>query len=255
MACGATRGGLFIMSFAIETQDLTRRFGDFTAVDAVSMQIATGSVMGLLGPNGAGKTTLIRMLLGLLAPSAGEGRVLGYDLRHNTEAIRQHTGYMSQRFSLYNDLTVAENLDFYGRVYGLKSGALSERKRELLQWSELNGQQHALGGALGGGQRQRLAFACAVLHRPPLLLLDEPTSGTDPASRRKFWDLIYGLSDQGTTVLVTTHYMDEAERCDQLGMILSGRLVAVGTPATLKSTYAQGGTLDQVFVKLAMRTG
>jgi ABC-2 type transport system ATP-binding protein len=240
-------------AYAIETRDLTRRFGNFVAVDRVSLQVPRGAVMGLLGPNGAGKTTLIRMLLGILSPSEGEGWVLGHDLRRDAEAIRHQVGYMSQRFSLYNDLTVDENLDFYGRVYGLRGPDLATRKEELLAWAGLTDQRRLVAGDLGGGLRQRLAFACAILHRPSLLLLDEATSGVDPISRRKFWDLIYGLADQGTTVLVTTHYMDEAEHCDRLAMILSGRLVAVGTPAELRERYGDGGGLDQVFVNLAAR--
>lgn len=238
---------------AIATNALTRRFGSFTAVDGVSLTVPGGSVMGLLGPNGAGKTTLIRMLLGLLAPTAGEAQVLGHDIVRGAELIRQQTGYMSQRFSLYNDLTPAENLAFYGRVYGLKGAELAARQEELLAWSGLRDQRRSLAGELGGGGRQRLAFACAILHRPPLLLLDEPTSGVDPASRRQFWDLIYGLADTGTSVLVTTHYMEEAERCDRLGMILAGRLVALGTPEELRAQYAGGGGLDQVFANLAGR--
>lgn len=239
------------MNAVIETVGLTRRFGEFVAVNDVSLQVPQGAVMGLLGPNGAGKTTLIRMLLGLLAPTAGGGSVLGHDLVKEAAAIRQQAGYMSQRFSLYNDLTVAENLAFYGRVYGLKGGALQERIGELLDWSGLEPMRQTPAGEVGGGHRQRLAFACAILHRPRLLLLDEPTSGVDPVSRRKFWDLIYGLSDTGTTVLVTTHYMDEAEYCDRLGMILAGRLVADGTPAELRAEHAGGGSLEQVFISLA----
>ncbi len=238
-------------SEAIVTEGLTKRFGAFTAVDSVSLRVAPGAVMGLLGPNGAGKTTLIRMLLGLLLPSAGSGRVLGHDLVQEAEAIRRRAGYMSQRFSLYNDLTVLENLNFYGRVYGQRGADLAGRREELLAWSGLTAQRGALAGELGGGLRQRLAFACAIVHRPPLLLLDEPTSGVDPSSRRRFWDLIYGLAEGGTTVMVTTHYMDEAERCDRLGMILAGRLVADGTPAELRAAHAGGGSLDQVFVRLA----
>nr|PZN67514.1 MAG: ABC transporter ATP-binding protein [Bacillota bacterium] len=239
------------MTYAIETQGLTRRFGHFTAVDAVSLTVPSGTVMGLLGPNGAGKTTLIRMLLGVLAPTAGTGRVLGYDLRTGADQIRRQVGYMSQRFSLYPDLTVAENLAFFGRVYGLGGEALARRQEELLIWAGLADQRKTLAGDLGGGLRQRLAFACAILHRPPLLLLDEPTSGVDPMSRRKFWDLIYSLADGGTTVLVTTHYMDEAAHCDRLAMMNAGRLVAVGTPRELRERYAGGGGLEQVFVNLA----
>lgn len=241
------------MNYAIETQNLTRRFGDFVAVNQVNLRVPAGAVMGLLGANGAGKTTLIRLLLGILAPSAGGGRVLGHDLRRGTEAIRQQTGYMSQRFSLYHELTVAENLAFYGRVYGLRGEQLQQRMEELLAWSGLGDQRRTPAGELGGGLRQRLAFACAILHRPSLLMLDEPTSGVDPVSRRKFWDLIYGLSDAGTTVLVTTHYMDEAEHCDRLAMMQAGKLVAEGTPAELRQEYAAGGSLDQVFLNLARR--
>lgn len=241
------------MNNAIETRDLTRCFGHFVAVDAVSLAVPEGGVMGLLGANGAGKTTFIRMLLGVLAPTGGSGQVLGHDLATDAEAIRQKVGYMSQRFSLYHDLTVEENLVFYGKVYGLKGSDLQGRKDDLLAWAGLGDQRRLVAGQLGGGLRQRLAFACAILHRPRLLLLDEATSGVDPVSRRKFWDLIYGLSDQGTTVLVTTHYMDEAEHCDRLAMMNAGRLVATGTPADLRAQYAGGGGLDQVFVNLAHR--
>lgn len=241
------------MTFAVQTHSLTRRFGEFTAVNQVSLNVLQGGVMGLLGSNGAGKTTLIRMLLGLLAPTGGTGQVLGHDLTRDPEAIRQKTGYMSQRFSLYNDLTVEENLTFYGRVYGLKGADLKDRREELIAWSGLGDQRRALTGSMGGGLRQRLSFACAILHRPSLLMLDEATSGVDPVSRRKFWDLIYGLTDNGTTVLVTTHYMEEAEHCDRLAMMRAGQVVAEGTPGDLRREYAAGGTLDQVFVNLAKR--
>ncbi len=238
------------MSDAITLSNLTKRFGDFVAVSDVTMSVPAGAVMGLLGPNGAGKTTLIRMLLGLLTPTSGSGRVLGHDIVAGSDAIRRQAGYMSQRFALYNDLTMDENLTFYGKVYGLKGAALGERKEELLRWSGLLDQRHLPAGQLGGGLRQRLAFASAIMHRPTLILLDEPTSGVDPNSRRKFWDLIYGLADAGTTVLVTTHYMEEAEHCDRLGMIMAGRLVALGTPAELRHEHAGGAPLDQVFINL-----
>lgn len=240
---------------SIETTGLTRRFGSFTAVDQVDLRVTAGTVLGLLGPNGAGKTTLIRMLLGLLAPSSGSGRVLGHDIAAESEAIRRNAGYMSQRFSLYGDLTVVENLAFYGRVYGLKKEALRERIGELMTWSGLGPLRDRPAGELGGGFRQRLAFASAILHRPRLLCLDEPTSGVDPISRRRFWNLIYGLADQGTTLMVTTHYMDEAEYCDVLGMMIDGRLVAFGRPDDLRAAHAGGGTLDQVFLNLAGRQG
>ncbi|MFO7173395.1 MAG: ABC transporter ATP-binding protein [Bacillota bacterium] len=240
---------------AIATRDLTRRFGDFTAVDRVSLAVEAGTVMGLLGPNGAGKTTLIRLLLGLLTPTAGEGQVLGHDLVREPEAIRRKCGYMSQRFSLYGDLTVAENLTFFGQVYGLTGPALAERREELLAWAGLGDLRHTPAGQLPGGLRQRLAFACAILHRPALLFLDEPTAGVDPVSRRRFWDRIYSLADQGTTVLVTTHYLEEAEYCDRVGILLSGRLVATGTPADLRREYGEGGGLDRVFLNLAQGRG
>lgn len=238
------------MTPAISTQSLTKRFGRFTAVNEVSLTVPAGAVMGLLGPNGAGKTTLIRMLLGVLLPTSGAGQVLGHDLHREPEAIRAKTGYMSQRFALYNDLTIDENLAFYGQVYGLRGAPLRARQDELLAWSGLAAQREAPAGSLGGGLRQRLAFACAILHRPQLLLLDEPTSGVDPTSRKTFWDLIYGLADGGTTVLVSTHYMEEAEHCDRLAMIMAGRLVAEGRPNDLRTEYANGGSLDQVFVQL-----
>lgn len=235
---------------AIETRELTCKFGQFVAVDAVNLLVRQGSVMGLLGPNGAGKTTLIRMLLGLLLPTGGEGTVLGHDLVRDPDRIRQRAGYMSQRFSLYHDLTVVENLRFYGQIYGLTGANLAERIEELLAWSGLTQMRKTPAAELGGGLRQRLAFACAILHRPALLMLDEPTSGVDPASRRKFWDLIYDLSASGTTVLVTTHYMDEAEHCDELGMMLAGKLIATGSPADLRAQFGNAG-LGEVFRRLA----
>lgn len=239
------------MHNAIDTTAVTRRFGHFTALDEVSLQVRTGSVTGLLGPNGAGKTTLIRVLLGLLPPTLGKAAVLGYDVSRQAEEIRSRTGYMSQRFSLYNDLTAEENLDFFGRVYGLTRVELEERKANLLGWSGLEPYRRTPVGRLGSGLRQRLAFAGAILHRPQLLLLDEPTSGVDPSARRRFWELIYELSDGGTTVLVTTHYMDEAEQCDRLGIMLGGRLTAEGSPQELIKEYAAGGSLEEVFLRLA----
>jgi len=236
---------------AIHTRELTRRFGSFVAVDGVNLEVPRNCVFGLIGPNGAGKTTLIRMLLGLLTPTAGRGTVLGHDIASEAEVIRQKAGYLSQRFSLYNDLTVQENLTFYGRVYGLRNPELARRRHELLEWLGLAEYRLALAGELGRGERQRLAFACAVIHRPSLLLLDEPTSGVDPGSRRRFWDLIYDLADGGTTVLVTTHYMDEADYCDRLGMMLGGRLVCQGTPDYIRREFAGGAGLDAAFTALA----
>jgi ABC-2 type transport system ATP-binding protein len=217
---------------------LTRRFGELTAVDAVSLEVHSGEVFGLVGPNGSGKSTLIRMLIGILPASAGTARVAGHDVASSGLALRRAVGYMSQRFSLYNDLSVVENLDFFGGVYGLSGHRLDERKRWALGLAGLDGQEQRRTGALGGGFRQRLALAAALLHAPAVVFLDEPTSGVDPIARRRFWDLIYGIAQAGTTVLVTTHYLDEAERCDRIGLLSAGRLVALGSPAELKAIAA-----------------
>ncbi len=222
-------------SGGIVADRLTRRFGSFTAVDGVSFQAQPGEVFGLVGPNGSGKSTLIRMLTGLLAPSAGGGRVAGHDVRHGGVALRRSVGYMSQRFSLYLDLTVGENLDFFGGVYGLSGPRLGERKRWALELAGLAGAERTGTSALGGGYRQRLALAAALLHQPPVLFLDEPTSGVDPIARRRFWDLIYVIAQAGTTVLVTTHYLDEAERCDRIALLAASHLIALGTPDELKA--------------------
>lgn len=237
---------------AIRTDGLTKRFGHFTAVDGVSMTVPKGIVFGLLGPNGAGKTTLIRMLTGVLAPDGGTGEVMGLDIVRQAAQIRQQIGYVSQRFSLYNDLTAEENLNFYGGVYGLERATLAQRREELLTWIGLSDRRKELAAHLSGGWRQRLAFACAMVHKPPLLLLDEPTSGMDPISRRRFWKLLYDLAAGGTTVLVTTHYMDEAEHCDLLGLVLGGKLIAFDRPSALKE--ARGlATLEEVFLALAIQ--
>jgi len=221
---------------AIAVEGLTKRFGDFLAVRDVSFSVERGKVFGLLGPNGAGKSTTIRMLCGILAPSAGSGRVAGFDVESDPEVVRQRIGYMSQRFSLYLDLTAEENLDFYGGVYGLGRADLAERKQWALDMAGLEGQQHQLTDSLSAGWRQRLALGCALLHRPEVVFLDEPTAGADPISRREFWDVIYDLREEGVTTLVSTHYMDEAERCDELGFIFAGALVAVDRPEALKKT-------------------
>jgi ABC-2 type transport system ATP-binding protein len=220
---------------AVEIENLTRRFGNFTAVDHVSIQVPPGEIFGFLGPNGAGKSTVIRMLCGLLQPTSGRGTVHGYDINREAERIKRHIGYMSQKFSLYADLRVEENLNFYGGIYGLKGRMLSERKQWALEMAGLAGRGRSMTAPLSGGWKQRLALACAVLHRPPILFLDEPTSGVDPLSRRKFWDLIYGMAESGVTVFVTTHYMEEAEYCDRLALIYRGKLVAVGSPQELKT--------------------
>jgi ABC-2 type transport system ATP-binding protein len=219
------------------TENLTRRFGNFTAVDHVSFRVEAGEIVGYLGPNGSGKTTTIRMLLGLYEPSEGHATVLGFDAFRQSEEVRTRAGYMSQKFSLYDDMTVKENLTFYGGVYGIRE---RQRITETLNQVGLAGHEAELARALSAGWRQRLALAIALVHRPKLLFLDEPTSGVDPSARRSFWDLIYGLSADGVTVLVTTHYMDEAEYCGRVGMMREGRLLALDTPSALKTLVIPG---------------
>jgi ABC-2 type transport system ATP-binding protein len=214
----------------IETHGLSRRFGDLIAVRDVSLTVYRGEIFGVLGPNGAGKSTTIRMLCGILDPSSGQGIVVGHDVAKEPEAIKQRIGYMTQRFSLYEDLTVWENLNFYGGIYDIPKRQRRARIEEVLAHTGLNERRDQLAGTLSGGWKQRVALACATIHQPPLLFLDEPTAGVDPVSRRQFWDQIHRIADQGTTVLVTTHYMDEAERCHRLAFIFRGELLAVGTP-------------------------
>ena len=218
------------MNPAIETRELTRMFGDFVAVNKVSLTIEPGEVCGFLGPNGAGKSTLIRMLCGILTPSSGSGSVLGYDIVSQSDQIKQHIGYMSQKFSLYEDLTVRENLDFYGGVYGILRRKRSKRIREMLDLVGLEGSENRLVHGLSSGWRQRLALGCALISRPAVVFLDEPTSGVSPTSRRSFFDIIQRLANEGTTVIVTTHFMDEAERCNRLAFISQGHLIALDTP-------------------------
>jgi ABC-2 type transport system ATP-binding protein len=225
---------------AIVVEHLTKRFGDFTAVNDVTFDVATGEVVGYLGPNGSGKTTTIRMLLGLLRPSAGHARVLGCDIATQIDALRPQVGYMSQKFALYEELTVRENLAFYAGVYGMRPDAYRPRIGEVLALVGLAGRERERAGELSGGWRQRLALAIALVHRPRLLFLDEPTSGVDPAARRAFWDTIYTLAEQGTTVFVSTHYMDEAEHCGRLGIMHQGRLLAIGAPGALKREQLPG---------------
>jgi ABC-2 type transport system ATP-binding protein len=226
-----------VSAAAIETSELSRRFGRFVAVDRVSFSVERGEIFGYLGANGAGKSTTIRMLIGLLAPTGGEARVAGHDVRTAPERVKRAIGYMSQKFSLYLDLPVRENLLFFGGAYGLEGRALSSRAAEVLELVGLRGHDADVTGALPGGTRQRLALACAVLHRPEIVFLDEPTAGVDPIARRQFWTLIRGLAAQGTTVFVTTHYLDEAEHCRRIGLMVDGRLVALDTPAALKRTW------------------
>ena len=221
--------------FSVAVRNLERRFGSFVAVNGVSFEVRKGEIFGFLGPNGAGKSTTIRMLCGLLAPTSGEGTVAGFDLKTEAEKIKQHIGYMSQRFSLYEDLTVEENIDFFSGIYRIPAERKAERKEWVLRMAGLSDHRGTKTAFLSGGWKQRLALGCAVLHAPPILFLDEPTSGVDPISRRNFWELIYELAGKGITVFVTTHYMDEAEYCDRLGLIYRGELVALGTPEEMKT--------------------
>jgi len=224
---------------AIVVDNLTRDFGSFRAVDNVSFTVQQGEIFGFLGPNGAGKSTTIRMLNGLLLPTRGSGAVAGFDIVRETAQIKQHIGYMSQRFSLYEDLTAFENLTFFGGIYGLDGARLQERTEAALTQVGLWDRRHDLTRTLALGLRQRLALASAILHEPPILFLDEPTSGVDPISRRNFWDMIYALAERGVTILVTTHYMEEAEFCDRLVLIYQGRIIIQGTPRELKRTVPQ----------------
>jgi ABC-2 type transport system ATP-binding protein len=229
---------------AVEAHELTKAFDHFTAVDHITFSLPRGQIFGFLGPNGAGKTTTIRMLLGLIKPTSGRASVLGYDIQQQAEAIRRHVGYMSQKFSLYNDLTVEENLDFYGGAYGVHSERLRQRKRYILGMASLEGRQRELARNLAGGWKQRLALGAAIIHEPEMLFLDEPTAGVDPISRRSFWNLLYELAEGGTTILVTTHYMEEAEQCQSLAFIQDGRLVAMGSPQEIKGREMRGQVLE-----------
>jgi drug efflux transport system ATP-binding protein len=228
------------MENSVVVSNLVKRFGAFTAVDHVSFETRPGEVFGFLGPNGSGKSTTIRILCGLLHPTSGHAEVAGFDVVRSPEQIRRRIGYMSQKFSLYNDLKVIENLRFYGGLYSVVGRELEERIEWALSMAGLSGREDSLTATLSGGWKQRLALGCAVLHRPPIIFLDEPTSGVDPVSRRRFWELIQELSGQGVTVFVTTHYMDEAEYCNRLALIFRGRLVALGTPNELKFNSVRG---------------
>ena len=228
-----------MMEYAIETRDLTCKFGNFTAVDKLNIRVAPGQIYGFLGSNGSGKSTSIRMLCGLLKPAAGSGTVLGYDVETQAEKIKEHIGYMSQKFSLYLDLTVFENLDFYAGMYGLRGAEKLARVNEMITEMQLEDKRDALSATLSGGLKQRLALACAILHKPRLLFLDEPTSAVDPISRRSFWQIIHGLALGGTTMVVTTHFMEEAEHCDEMVFLDAGRMVAQGSPKALKDSIKE----------------
>jgi ABC-2 type transport system ATP-binding protein len=221
--------------YSVTLKDLSRHFGDFVAVNRVNLKVKKGEIFGFLGPNGAGKSTTIRMLCGILTPSGGSGTVAGLDIIRDAERIKAVIGYMSQKFSLYEDLTVEENIDFYSGIYRIRPDRKRERKEWVIGMAGLSEHRSSRTAVLSGGWKQRLALGCAILHEPPIIFLDEPTSGVDPISRRNFWDLIYNLAEQGVTVFVTTHYMDEAEYCDRLGLIYRGELIAMGTPGELKS--------------------
>lgn len=234
----------------IQAEGLTRRFGDFTAVDAISLSVARGEIFGFLGANGAGKTTAMRMFCGLLKPSAGRARVAGYDVWTETEAIKRSIGYMSQRFSLYDDLSVVENIRFYAGIYGLGRAEVRERGDRMLEELGLTTERKALVRSLPPGWKQRLAFSVAILHAPGIVFLDEPTGGVDPVARREFWKMIYRAADAGITVFVTTHYMDEAEYCDRVSIMVDGRIEALDTPAGLKRGHG-AESIQEVFLRLA----
>jgi ABC-2 type transport system ATP-binding protein len=236
------------LEYAVQTEGLVKRFGDFVAVDHVTLAVRRGEIFGFLGPNGAGKSTTIRILCGLLAPTEGKAEVNGFDVARAPEAVKKSIGYMSQKFSLYDDLTVEENLEFFGGVYGVPRERRAERAEYVLRMAGLLDQRRAMTRSLAGGWKQRLALGCAILHEPPILFLDEPTSGVDPIARRRFWDLIYDMAEGGATVFVSTHYMEEAEYCHRLALMHRGRVIALGAPAGLRAAEGQGATMDDVFI-------
>jgi ABC-2 type transport system ATP-binding protein len=238
---------------AIKAHELTRTFGKFTAVDHISLKVRSGEIFGFLGANGAGKTTAMRMFIGLLAPSSGTASVAGYDVYTESEKIKRAIGYMSQRFSLYEDLTIRENIRLYGGIYGLSKEDIRTRSQQILTRLEMEQSADLQVRAIPLGWRQKLSFSVALLHRPRIIFLDEPTGGVDAISRRQFWELIYQAAADGTTVLVTTHYMDEAEYCDRISIMVSGTIGAMGTPAELKRQF-ETDTMDEVFVRLARPT-
>ncbi len=247
---------------SVSVKELTRRFGEFVAVNGISLEVMRGEIFGFLGPNGAGKSTTIRMLCGLLAPTSGSGTVAGFDIATQPEQIKRHIGYMSQKFSLYDDLSVEENINFYSGIYEIPRNRRAERKAWVLKMAGLEERRANRTGGLPAGWKQRLSLGCALLHEPPILFLDEPTSGVDPLSRRNFWEMIYEMAGRGVTVFVTTHYMEEAEYCGRLALIYRGELIALGSPAGLKEEYeaqhpagspgakSAPPSMDEVFVSL-----
>jgi ABC-2 type transport system ATP-binding protein len=240
----------YIEDTVISCKDLTKRFGSFTAVDHISFEVKKGEIFGFLGANGAGKTTAMRMLCGLSVPTSGQAVVAGFDVFKNAEKIKQNIGYMSQKFSLYEDLTVSENITFFGGIYGLSNKSIKQKTEELLGRLQLENQAKKLVSNLPLGWKQKLSFSVAILHQPKIVFLDEPTGGVDPVTRRQFWDLIYEASDSGVTIFVTTHYMDEAEYCNRISMMVDGAIKALDTPANLKKQFS-ADSMDTVFYELA----
>ncbi len=236
--------------YIIETNELTKMFGDFTAVDAISFEVKKGEIFGFLGANGAGKTTAMKMLIGILNPSSGKAKVAGFDVYTNSEDIKKNIGYMSQKFALYDDLTVKENITFFGGIYGLSRSKIKEKTKELIDELGLHEIVNQLVGSLPLGWKQKISFSVALLHEPKIVFLDEPTGGVDPITRRQFWEMIYKAADQGTTVFVTTHYMDEAEYCDRVSIMVNGKIEALDTPKKLKEQF-QAESMNDVFLKLA----
>ncbi|MGC8579777.1 MAG: ATP-binding cassette domain-containing protein [bacterium] len=233
-----------MLEISIDVVKLRKLFGDFVAVDDITFNVKKGEVFGFLGPNGAGKTTTVKMLCGLLMPSSGSAMVAGYDVATQPDNVKNSIGYMSQKFSLYSDLTVLENIEFFGNIYGIDDRTLKKRKYEILEIIGLKGKENTLTSTLSVGWKQRIALGCAIIHEPKILFLDEPTAGVDPDSRRMFWDLIYSLAQKGMTMFVTTHYMDEAENCTRLGFIYNGKIIAIGTPLEIKQTQMRGTLIE-----------
>jgi ABC-2 type transport system ATP-binding protein len=242
------------INYSVSTEKLTRKFGDFVAVDRVTIEVKRGEIFGFLGANGAGKTTMIRMLCGLLLPSSGKGFVDGLDIYHQSEQIKKSIGYMSQKFSLYEDLTIAENIEFYGGIYGLDRGIIQKKKQEILQNMKLVLRANSRTRDLPQGFKQRLALGCSLLHDPAIIFLDEPTSGVDPKIRRNFWEIIYETAAGGTTIFVTTHFMDEAEYCHRVSIMEAGKVIALDSPENLKKLYNQP-SMQKVFLEILKREG